>query len=183
MTAGRLLDRRSFALFAGAAFVVVAAATLLVRSSVFARDPDLLALAVTFDFMVTLPALFYLVVVRRGDAPWPAVVPVLVVSWVVARRTIELEDGWLRVRLGLRWTVDVPIERIVAVDRRPTPPARKAPGYLRVTPIDAPDLLLYLAAPVTAHGPFGIRRSVDCIGLAADEPERLADRLESPTAG
>ena len=340
MTAGRLLDRRSYALFSGAALLVVAVETALVHSALFARDPDLLALAITCDFMVTVPGLFYLFVVRRGDAPWPAVVPVLVLSWLVARRvlpdgqhdalrsvallfplvelalfgllaarirrvaravrrsgtsdllvafrtafaeglgdhlasrvladelatwgyalsprrarpsqgpdrgggaerftyhrtaawgailaafvvltvseglavhlfvacwsvraawlfsalsayglvwligdyramgrrTIDLDDGVLRIRLGLRWTADVPVERIVAVDRRPTPPERKTPGYLRVTPIDAPDLLLSLDGPVTVHGPFGIRRRVERIGLAADDPDALADRLDS----
>ncbi len=350
MTAGRLLDRRSYALFSSVAFLVVLAETLLVRSVAFARDPDLLALAVTFDFVVTVPLLFYLLVVRRGDAPWPALVPVVVLSWLaasrvlpaghhqplravellfplvelalfavlairirrvvravrragkgdlltalragfaeglgdhvgsrvladelatwgyafsfrrapgarvsreldgaerftyhrtaawggillfllvmtgseglavhffiarwsvraawllsaltayglvwligdyraMARRTIDLEGDLLRIRLGLRWTVDLPVERIAAVERRPTPPARKSPGYLRVTPLDAPDLLLRLESPVTVHGPFGIRKVADRIGLAADEPDRLATQLEravgerAPSAG
>lgn len=341
MTAARLLDRfdrRSYALFGGAAFSIVAVATVLARSALFARDPDLLAVAVTFDFVVTLPLLFYLLVVRRGDAPWPALVPVVVLSWLVAnrvlpadhhqalrsvavlfplaelaltavvvvrfrrvaravrqartddllttlrtafaeglgdhvasrvladelvawvyafnprragskravelhdgrerftyhrtagwgailvafvvmivseglamhlfvarwsvraawllsaasayglvwligdyramrRRTIDVDGGVLRIRLGLRWTATVPLGRIVEVDRRPAPPARKEPGYLRVTPIDPPDLLLHLDSPVTVHGPFGIRKQVDRIGLAADTPDRLADRL------
>jgi len=343
MTAGRLFDRRSYALFFGAAFLVVAVETALVRSALFARDPGTLALAVTIDFVVTLPVLFYLLVVRRGDAPWPAVVPVLVLSWLVAsrvlpaghrealrsaaalfpllelvlcgvvvararrvvravrqagtsdlltkmrlafveglgdhvasrvladelatwgyafaprrarsvrpvplpasgpaeerftyhrtaawgaillflvvvtvseglavhlfvarwsvraawllsaltayglvwlvgdyramaRRTIGVTPEHLVIRLGLRWTAEIPLERIVAVERRPKPPERKEAGYLKATPIDAPDLLLRLDGPVTVHGPFGIEKRAERIGLAADAPDRLADRLDA----
>lgn len=52
----------------------------VVRSAIFAREPALLSLAVTFDLLVILPLLYYGLVVRRGRAPVLTLVPVLFAS-------------------------------------------------------------------------------------------------------
>jgi hypothetical protein len=89
------------------------------------------------------------------------------------RRPIVLADGVLQVRIGLRWTVAVPLAAVAEVSEVRTPLPRRAPGYLRAAVLAPPQILLVLREPLMAQGPYGIRRPVTRIGLAVDEPERL----------
>jgi hypothetical protein len=104
--------------------------------------------------------------------------------WMVADaraqrlRPILLEGGCLHVRIGLRWTLPIPLADLAEVEAgRQAALPRRTPGYLRAAVLVAPQLLLVLREPLTAKGPYGIRRKVSRVGLAVDEPERLRAAL------
>jgi hypothetical protein len=88
-------------------------------------------------------------------------------------RPCRLADDVLLVRVGLRWKVEVPRAALAAFTPvRGNAPSRRARGYLRATVFGDPTHLLELRAPITAIGPYGIRRSVTWIGVSPDDPER-----------
>lgn len=60
--------RRPAARFALAAFVVISACVLVLRSHAFAANPDVAAWGVTFDLTITIPLLFWYFVVRPRHA-------------------------------------------------------------------------------------------------------------------
>lgn len=71
------------------AFLVLAAGVVAVSvavsaSAAFAAQPDLLSGAMTFDLVVLVPALYWLLVIRRGTAGWRTIAPVAVVCLVLA---------------------------------------------------------------------------------------------------
>ncbi|GMV03842.1 MAG: hypothetical protein AMXMBFR53_01240 [Gemmatimonadota bacterium] len=100
-------------------------------------------------------------------------------DWKACRaRPLVLEDGTLRIRFGLRWKVDVPVDRIVAVRVASGPGlATKPAADLRLALPGAPQVVLELDRPVTAVGIYGLRREARTLALGLDEPRRLADLL------
>ncbi|HEY7473094.1 MAG TPA: hypothetical protein VIE68_12185 [Gemmatimonadota bacterium] len=93
-------------------------------------------------------------------------------------RTILLTDDELVVRLGLRWTVRIPLGRIRAVCSAGGPvasaarPARGS-GHLRAVILGSERQIVELDGELPAVGFYGIRRRVRSIGLAVDEPGRF----------
>lgn len=71
-------------LFSGLTALVVASGTVIIHSAAFARDPGLLSTAITLDFTLFIPALFYFLLVRRAEAPAIAILPVFVAGTVLA---------------------------------------------------------------------------------------------------
>jgi len=63
---------------------VVAASALLLRSQLFAMNPDVAAWGVTFDLTITIPLLYWFFVVRPGKAPAFTLVPVFVAATFAA---------------------------------------------------------------------------------------------------
>lgn len=96
----------------------------------------------------------------------------------LGRRPILVTADELVVRLGLRWTVRVPLARIRAVQGKvgSGPPD---PGHLRAVIFGAERQVVELDSELVATGFYGIRRRVRSIGLSVDEPERFIDCLES----
>jgi hypothetical protein len=80
--------RRPAVVFGMTACVLAAACVALIRSRAFAGHPDVLAAAVTLDFTITIPVLYYLLVVRRGAARAITIAPVFVVSAAIAALVI-----------------------------------------------------------------------------------------------
>lgn len=64
---------------------------MLLRSSALQQAPDLIHFAVTFDLCITVPALYYLLVVRTGTAPPLTIVPLFLVSVLATRIVIPAE--------------------------------------------------------------------------------------------
>ena len=88
----------------------------------------------------------------------------------VCLRPILVEKDALIVRIGLRWTVQVPFVAIASV--RPVeaqPPSRKTPGYLKALLLGIPPYLIALNHPIVAHGLYGRRKTITMIGLAVDD--------------
>ena len=86
-------------------------------------------------------------------------------------RPIRLDSGMLKIRIGLRWEADVPVDAIVAVERTPAGPG------LRLGVLGSANLGLRLREPVELHGPFGIRRTSDALLLQVDEPDALESAI------
>ncbi len=108
----------------------------------------------------------------------------LVGDWRACRtRPIRVEGGVLRVRFGLRWSLDIPLESIRAL-RAPTAAEKASRGAvdLRLALPGAPWTVLELDRPIEARGPYGRRREVRSVGLGVDEPGRLEARLAAGTS-
>ena len=80
MTAARLNPARPELHFGLIALAIYTAVLLVIHSSMFPRAPELAAGAVTFDLVVCVPVIFYLLVVRRRRLPPVTVVPVFLAS-------------------------------------------------------------------------------------------------------
>ncbi len=140
---------------------------------------------------VTMLVLFEAVPLHLGLAPrwpwiaWPlTVMNVLTVAWLIAdlralgRRRMALADGVLRVRVGLRFAGDVPLDAIVALRTRDVATRAAARNVLRAVAKPAtPSVLLELARPVRFAGPFGIRLTASAVALAPDERDRFIAAL------
>lgn len=86
----------------------------------------------------------------------------------VQLRPILVDGSVLRLRLGVQWTADVPIDRITQIEyTRIKAPPKRTPGYLRMAP--HPNTMLSLREPIVARGPYGIERAVSRIGLSLDD--------------
>jgi hypothetical protein len=102
----------------------------------------------------------------------------------VRLRPIVVADDALHLRTGLRWTASVPWDAVAAlVPCRGTVPPKGTPGWLRMTAMGAPNLVLELARPVEARGPYGITRRADRISLALDDVARFRAVVERRLAG
>jgi hypothetical protein len=103
----------------------------------------------------------------------------------LGRRTILVTGDALIVRLGLRWSVRVPLGAIRAV-RASGSPKPAAPDHLRAVILGDERQVVELDCELEAVGFYGIRRRVRSIGLSVDEPERflrsLEQRLEEPVS-
>ncbi|HLM67494.1 MAG TPA: hypothetical protein VK358_08205, partial [Longimicrobium sp.] len=72
--------RRPLAAFALLAAAVYATALFIAASPLLAEAPRVVAGAVTFDLLITVPLLYWFLVVRRTRVPALTVVPLIVVG-------------------------------------------------------------------------------------------------------
>jgi len=86
--AGRPLHLRGTHVFVLASLAVASAALVAFRSTAYARNPDVLAWAFTFDLTLTIPLLYYALVVRGGAARAVTIAPVFVICVAVAMRLV-----------------------------------------------------------------------------------------------
>ena len=119
-----------------------------------------------------------------GAAAWIlTILTVYAVVWLIGdfralgRRPVLLTDDELVVRLGLRWTVRVPLARIRAV-RGAGSLKPQGPDHLRAVLLGAERQVVVLDSEQVATGFYGLRRRVRSIGLSVDEPERFLRCLE-----
>ncbi|HEX4683564.1 MAG TPA: hypothetical protein VH277_12680 [Gemmatimonadaceae bacterium] len=96
--------------FAIVALLFYAIDGLIVRSSVFGRDPELMSAAVSFDLTLGVTLAYYLMVVRPGLAAARSVLPVFVASIVAA--AITLPAGHRDLLRDLRYLA-LPLELVV----------------------------------------------------------------------
>jgi len=146
-----------------------------------------IVLAIILASAAEIPAMHLLVALRSETAAWLlTTVGAYGALWVVGDwrasllRPVRVEDDTLRIRFGLRWRVDVPLEHILSV--RPATGAERAHRKsvdLRLTLPGAAWTHIELDRLVTAVGMYGIRRQVRTLGLGVDEPERLSAALEA----
>lgn len=97
----------------------------------------------------------------------------------LSARPTRITADRLLLRLGLRWEVDLPLDRIAAVEpwaERDAPPARDA---LTVTLIGPPDTRVVLCEPVEAIGMYGRTRTVREIRLRVDDAARFRAALRA----
>ncbi|MDQ3281437.1 MAG: hypothetical protein M3Q69_08495, partial [Acidobacteriota bacterium] len=77
-------DRRSSLFFFLSAVPIVLACTLIARSQLFARNPDIAAWGITFDLTISIPLLYWLMVVRAGKARPLTIAPVFMLGTIAA---------------------------------------------------------------------------------------------------
>jgi hypothetical protein len=94
----------------------------------------------------------------------------------LAVRPIQVQDGFLRLRIGLRWEADIPLRLIESIDPGALSAAAQA-GGLRLGVIGSPNLRVALREPVELHGIFGIRKQSDKLLLQVDDPDALGAAL------
>ena len=99
-------------------------------------------------------------------------------SHAIRLRPIELSASTLHIRLGLRWTMDVPLDSIVKVGTIDRALPRRTPAYLKAVLLGAPNTRIELSAPAEALGPYGLTRRVTTIDLQLDEPAGLRAALK-----
>jgi hypothetical protein len=103
------------------------------------------------------------------------------VLWFVADyrasvlRPVLLTPTLLRVRTGLRWSVQVARFDVAGVERS-EPPGTEA--VLRAVLLGQPTHWIRLRAPVVANGPYGFKRTVEWVALAVDDAEGFTAALE-----
>jgi hypothetical protein len=103
----------------------------------------------------------------------------IVGDWRAARlRPILLDHAALYVRVGLRWDVRIPLDRIAQVERVRSMAADQGVDLRAALTRDA-SVRLELTTPVVANGAYGVRRSVRSLALSPDDPQRFLERLQT----
>ena len=141
-------------------------------------------IALLFALLVEGIAVHLLVRHWSAVAAWIlTILTAYAVVWLIAdyralgRRTIALTPGELIVRLGLRWTVRVPLARIRAVREATGSSTPQGPDHLRAVILGPERQIVELDTPLEATGFYGIRRRVRSIGLSVDEPALFLQAL------
>lgn len=97
-------------------------------------------------------------------------------DWRAMRlRPILVDGDELTIRVGVRWTVTVPRERIAAVHKK-RPPG--SDPYIRASLPGPMPLWIELTEPVTAKGAYGMEKRARWISLTVDDPEGFRQALE-----
>jgi hypothetical protein len=98
--------------------------------------------------------------------------------WVVALgrslhlRPVLIGKQSILLQAGLVWQIEFTRKDIKAINRLAgEAPSRKQHSYLSMVALNDPQWLIELNEPVTARGPYGLRRTVTKIGIAVDDPE------------
>lgn len=125
--------RRPLAGFALLALCVYATALAIVSSPLLAKSPRVISGAVTFDLLVTVPLLYWLMVVRRTRVPAVTLLPLFLAGLAAARVVLPARyQGWLALAtLVLAPAAEVAVLAFAAVR------ARKMIRRLRAGPRDA----------------------------------------------
>ncbi len=97
------IHRNPFALFALGATLLTLTCLVLLRSSLFASNPDILAWGVTFDLTITLPLLYWALVVRTGRARAVTIAPVMLAGTLIA--SILIPSQHQQFLSDFRWLV------------------------------------------------------------------------------
>lgn len=103
--------------------------------------------------------------------------------WMVADlqamrlRPIRLTARALDLRIGLRWDVSIPVERIARVERIAPGTPRAGRDVLNLVPLGEPTHRVTAHDPVVVRGPYGVRRAARAIAFGVDEPERFEAAL------
>ena len=95
-------------------------------------------------------------------------------------RPHRVVDGKLHLRLGLRWSVDVPLADIVRLETlkgNGKPPAKQPD--LKAVALGEQRYLIELRRPVFVRGLYGLRREVRSIGFTVDNPARFEEELRA----
>lgn len=99
------------------------------------------------------------------------------------RRTLLLNDALL-IRVGILGSARIPFDTIERVERARFPfPESHTSGYWRAVVIGDPQVLLYLKTPVVVERLYGLRRTVQLIGIGLDEVAPFEAELGARIAG
>ena len=89
-------------------------------------------------------------------------------------RPIVVTKKSILLRAGLLWSVELPRETIVRASFAHSPfPNRFASGYVRITGIGDPKIVIELRESVRVEGLFCRSKMATFFGVAADQPREL----------
>ena len=94
-------------------------------------------------------------------------------------RPILVDDTSVTLRAGLRCTMELPRTRIAEITGT-RPSAEKQ--NLNLTFLGTPTHWIVLRSPLTAHGPYGFKSTVETIGFRPDSPHDLEQTLNPRSA-
>ncbi len=83
-------------------------------------------------------------------------------------RRITLDDDSLQIRFGLRASATVPYSAIVTIEPQ-SGPYEKRKETLKVSIVDDPRTIIRLREPMTIQYIAGIRKTIDCVAILADD--------------
>jgi hypothetical protein len=193
-----ILDIRP-SLFILFALAVCATATKIVNSAHFMKNLNVLAFALTADFTLVLPAFFYIFVVRRKGLPAITLVPVFILSIVIAgfilpaarqshldlvKKLLPLLElvalGFIaiKIRTIIRHYRETRAAEIHSAKRREL----KTGDYVSIALFGAPRLMIDLKQPIKVTGLFGMQKEVRRIALTVDDEKRFRDELNERLA-
>jgi hypothetical protein len=90
---------------------------------------------------------------------------------------IRIERDAVVIEIARRWAAIVPRRAITAV-RRVTAAPEGVSGVALDLALETPTVVLYLSAPITARGPFGLTRTGTVVALTIDDAEGFVAALE-----
>lgn len=90
-------------------------------------------------------------------------------------RTSQVSDGVLRFRLGLRQEATIPLTQIESVESCRV--FEKAPGSVKATAMQEPNLVIRLREPVEVVGMYGVRKRASAIAVRAANPSAMRASL------
>ena len=89
----------------GIPLLVIGLMTLLAKSSIFKSNPEMLASGITFDLLLTVPVVFFLLV-RKTNIPKTTVVLILILGIIVATTILPSENQYY-LNLFKTWVLPV----------------------------------------------------------------------------
>jgi hypothetical protein len=101
---------RSTTFFLLSALTVIALCAVILRSRLFATNPDLAAFGVTFDLTITIPLLYWFFVVRGGKASPLSIAPVFIGGTLLA--ALLVPRAYQQFLSQLKW-IAVPAAEVV----------------------------------------------------------------------
>ena len=158
-----------------------------IDEGIFAYHESLTALLV-LGFIATPAEGLVLHILLRGWSPVAAwigtALHVYSLVWLVALyqaarlRPLVLSADALLVRWSLLWTAEVPLAQIASVELLKARPETREKGVLDMARLADRPIRVRLSAPVTVHGPLGMRRETSALLLGVERPEKLVSALE-----
>lgn len=106
------------------------------------------------------------------------------------RRSVLTSDE-LQIRLGMRWSVNVPLSAIVSIDEVRHEKEWKRCDVMRLAMLDDPKWMVTLREPIVAKGLAGFRREIRALAMLPDDDEAIsalrlalspAPRCDEPSA-
>ena len=80
----------------------------------------------------------------------------------------------LEIRLGMRWSADVPLSSIASIEEVRKEKDWKRRDVMRLAMLDDPRWLVVLHEPVVAKGLAGFRREIRALALLPDDDEAIS---------
>jgi len=75
----------------GIPFLIILVLVFLSKSTFFSSNPSLSSFAITFDLLITVPFVYFLLI-RKSKIPITTIVPILIVGLIVGRNILPVEN-------------------------------------------------------------------------------------------
>ena len=138
---------RPWSVFALGAITIALAWVALIRQGLAARHPDIAAIGTALDLVVTMPLVYYLVIVRQGLARAVTIFPVAAVGLLVARAIVPGSPKAL-IALGALAELVIIVAALIRV--RSVIAAARARGEAAADPFDTVESFVRGILPVRA---------------------------------